>query len=72
MDTDTQQTDAREPAGGRGPLNRRQALTRLGLGAAVVYSAPTILHLDRAAAKKGVSVSCSKGKGKGKGKSWCK
>ena len=48
-------------------LNRRQALARLGLGAAVAYSAPTILHLDRSA--NAVQPSCT---GKGKGNPWCK
>lgn len=71
MDTNSQQTESTTGKSGGG-LSRRQALTRLGLGAAAVYSAPTILHLDRAMAKKGVSVSCSKGKGKGKGNAWCK
>ena len=32
-----------------GPLTRRAALARLGLGAAVAYSAPTVMHLDRSA-----------------------
>ena len=50
-------------------LSRRQALTRLGLGAAVAYSAPTVLHLDRSA--RAVMPSCT-GKGQGKGNPWCK
>ena len=53
---------------GESRLSRRQALTRLGLGAAVAYSAPTILHLDRSA--QAVQPSC-KGKGKSKGNPWC-
>ena len=31
------------------PVGRRQALARLGLGVAVAYTAPTVLHLDRSA-----------------------
>ena len=30
-------------------MNRRTALARLGLGVALAYSAPTVLHLDRSA-----------------------
>ena len=37
--------------------SRRQALARLGFAAAVVYAAPTILHLDRSA-KAQVLPSC--------------
>ena len=48
------------------PINRRQALTRLGLGVAVAYTAPTVLHLDRSA--KAVQPSCN---GKSKGNPWC-
>ena len=47
-------------------LNRRKALARLGLGVAVAYTAPTILHLDRSA--KAVQPSCN---GKSKGNPWC-
>jgi hypothetical protein len=48
------------PAGAKPELtaSRRQALARLGLVAAVAYSAPTILHLDRAA-KANVEPSCT-------------
>lgn len=46
-------------------VNRRQALARLGLGAAIAYTAPTILHLDRRAN----AVSCSQNKGKAN--PWC-
>lgn len=49
-------------------VNRRQALARLGLGAAVAYTAPTILHLDRSA--QAVQPSCNS-KGKAKGNPWC-
>ncbi|HSD34865.1 MAG TPA: hypothetical protein VLE26_05555 [Alphaproteobacteria bacterium] len=38
--------------------SRRQALARLGFAAAVAYSAPSILHLDRAA-KANVEPSCT-------------
>ena len=48
------------------PVSRRKALTRLGLGVAVAYTAPTILHLDRSA--NAVQPSCSGG---GKGNPWC-
>lgn len=48
---------------------RRAALARLGLGAAAVYVAPTVLHLDRSA--RAVQPSCT-GKGGGKGNPWCK
>lgn len=52
-------------------MRRREALAKLGLTAAIVYSAPTVLHLDREA--KAVQASCTgKGGGKGKGNSWCK
>jgi len=49
-------------------FSRRQALARLGLGAAAAYTAPTVLHLDRSA--NAVQPSCT-GKGKGKGNPWC-
>lgn len=48
------------------PVSRRKALSRLGLGVAVAYTAPTILHLDRSA--KAVQPSCN---GKSKGNPWC-
>ena len=48
-------------------LDRRVALTRLGLGAAVAYVAPTVLHLDRSA--NAVAPSCN-GK-QSKGNPWC-
>ncbi|CAN0454552.1 unnamed protein product [Discosporangium mesarthrocarpum] len=50
----------------KSPVSRRQALTRLGLGVAVAYTAPTVLHLDRTASA--VQPSCSGG---GKGNPWC-
>ncbi len=46
---------------------QRQALIRLGLGVAVVYAAPTILHLDRSG-NAAVNPSCN---GKSKGNPWC-
>lgn len=52
---------------GASGLSRRAALARLGLGAAVAYAAPTVLHLDRSA--RAVQPSCT---GKGKGNPWCK
>jgi hypothetical protein len=48
-------------------LSRRRALAKLGLAAAAVYVAPTIVHLDRSA--KAVSPSCTGGKAKGN--PWC-
>lgn len=62
-------TERGKPAGEKPRLGRREALVRLGLSALVVYSAPTILHLDRQA--RAVQPSCT-GKGKGKGNPWCK
>lgn len=46
---------------------RRNALKRLGLGAAVAYVAPTVLHLDRTG-NAAVSPSCN---GNSKGNPWC-
>ena len=48
------------------PVDRRAALARLGLGVAVAYIAPTVLHLDRSA--KAVQPSCN---GNSKGNPWC-
>ena len=48
-------------------LERRVALKRLGLGVAVAYVAPTVLHLDRTA--QAVQPSCN-GK-QSKGNPWC-
>ena len=54
-------------------LTRRAALARLGLGAAIAYSAPTVLHLDRSANATIRPTPCpGKGKGKGKGSKWCR
>lgn len=47
-------------------MSRRKALTRLGLGVAAAYTAPTVLHLDRSA--QAVQPSCA---GAGKGNPWC-
>ncbi len=44
--------------------SRRQALARLGFAAAVAYSAPTILHLDRSA-KAQILPSCENPPGGG-------
>lgn len=49
------------------PVSRRAALTKLGLGAAAAYTAPTILHLDRSANAQ-VAPSCN---GNSKGNPWC-
>ena len=56
-----------KPAGAR--LDRRAALARLGLGVAVAYTAPTVLHLDRSANAVVVPTPCPKGKGKSG--PWC-
>ena len=58
----------KRPGSEKPPVNRRRALARLGLGAAVVYAAPTILHLDRSA--EAIQPSCNS-KGKSKGNPWC-
>ncbi len=64
---------AENKAGTASPaLTRRKALARLGLGAAVAYVAPTIVHLDRSANAKVQPTPCvpgNKGKGKGGGRS---
>lgn len=49
-------------------VDRRLALKRLGLGVAVAYVAPTVLHLDRSG-NAAVNPSCN-GK-KSKGNPWC-
>jgi hypothetical protein len=59
------------PATGR-PLDRRTALARLGLSAAVAYVAPTVLHLDRSANAVVVPSPCPKGKGNPQGAPWCR
>jgi len=46
---------------------RRNALKRLGLGVAVAYVAPTVLHLDRTG-NASVSPSCNYNS---KGNPWC-
>jgi hypothetical protein len=51
-------------------LGRRAALARLGLGVAVAYSAPTVLHLDRSANAVVVPTPCPTGKGAPP--PWCK
>lgn len=43
-------------------INRRKALARLGVGAAVVYTAPVLLHLDGSAMAKIKPSPCGKGK----------
>jgi hypothetical protein len=52
---------------GKKPVGRRAALAKLGLGVAVAYAAPTILHLDRSGNAQ-VAPSCN---GKTKGNPWC-
>lgn len=47
-----------------GDLSRRTALARLGLGAAVAYSAPVILHLDRSANATVRVTPCAQGRGR--------
>lgn len=56
----------------RAPLSRRAALARLGLTAAVAYSAPSVMHLDRSANAQVAPSPCDN-TGKGKGvPSWCR
>ena len=61
-----------KPGTGAGKkLGRRAALARLGLGAAAVYAAPVILHIDRES-RALAATPCDTGKGKGKGPAWCR
>ena len=53
-----------------GGIDRRAALARLGLGVAVAYTAPTVLHLDRTANAVVVPTPCPTGKGTPA--PWCK
>jgi len=54
-------------------LSRRAALTRLGLGAAIAYSAPVVLHIDRSANAHVLPTPCPpRGKGKGLGPRHCR
>jgi hypothetical protein len=63
------QTDTRPS---RAPLSRRAALARLGLTAAVAYSAPSVMHLDRSANAQIMPSPCSN-QGSGKGvPAWCR
>ncbi|MPY70094.1 MAG: hypothetical protein GEU92_08405 [Alphaproteobacteria bacterium] len=56
----------------RAPLSRRAALARLGLTAAVAYSAPSVMHLDRSANAQIAPSPCSN-QGSGKGvPAWCR
>ncbi len=48
-------------------LARRRALARLGLGAAVAYVAPSVVHLDRSANAAVTPTPCPPGKGQGGG-----
>jgi len=52
---------------GKNPVGRRAALNKLGLGVAVAYTAPTILHLDRSG-NASVQPSCNYNS---KGNPWC-
>ena len=71
--SDERGSSAAQGSQGRpGGLSRRQALARLGLGAAVAYSAPVVMHLDRSANAKVVPTPCPKGKGKAVGAWWCR
>lgn len=53
-------------------LSRRRALARLGFAAAVAYSAPTIVRLDRTANAKVRPSPCPPPHAKGAGAPWCK
>ena len=50
-------------------FKRRRALARLGLGVALAYSAPIVLHLDRSANATLSTTPCGRGKRK---PSYCK
>lgn len=52
-------------------MPRRDALARLGLSLLAVYSAPTVLHLEREASATRIQPSCH-AKGKAKGNPWCR
>jgi hypothetical protein len=53
-------------------VSRRAALAKLGLGAAVAYTAPTVMHLDRNANAVVQPSPCSN-QGKGQGiPAWCR
>jgi len=45
-------------------MSRRTALARLGIGVALAYSAPTIVHLDRGANATLSPTPCGRGKHK--------
>ena len=62
---------AKAPGDGHQRLSRRAALARLGLGAAVAYTAPTVLHLDRSANAIVVPSPCPPPAGKGIGPRKC-
>ena len=50
-------------------MSRRAALARLGIGVALAYSAPTVLHLDRSANATLASSHCGRGRKKSH---WCR
>ena len=50
-------------------MNRRVALARLGIGVALAYSAPVVLHLDRSANATLSTTPCKRGRNKPR---WCR
>ncbi len=50
-----------EEVGEKISRSRRAALTRLGIGAAIAYSAPVIIHLDRSAHAAKLPTPCPRG-----------
>ena len=61
--------DQNEKSGDKTEMSRRAALARLGIGVAIAYSAPTIVHLDRSANATLATTPCSSGRRKPR---WCK
>lgn len=61
--------DRKAKSGDTAVLSRRAALARLGIGTALAYSAPTIVHLDRSANATLSSTPCGRGRGRPR---WCR
>jgi hypothetical protein len=61
--------DRKAKPGDTAVLSRRAALARLGIGTALAYSAPTIVHLDRSANATLSATPCSSGRGRPR---WCR
>ena len=61
--------DHKTDSGKTTKLSRRTALARLGIGAAVAYSAPTVVHLDRSANAQLAVTPCAR---TGNKPPWCR